>query len=215
MKRLIEKYKNDRLIRFWLPLFLALIAGGLVDDAFTTFFYFFEQNNTPEYEQPSAKIPSSYIYLHTIGDIYNDMNYLKHSINSQKILIIKSHNSGSPIFNKSTIIAETFNEKYNVHLDWQSRPLDQEYIQMLQNLVVNHKLLINTDEISDSMLRDVYLANGVMYSDIRLIGGNNTEIYFMSIHLGEKERNVLNYENTVNSGISKIRNKLENIGVIH
>lgn len=182
---------------------LAIIAGGIIPALFGFFGKVYD----------NRAHPTSHFNLKTASEIYNVMVDLQNASGAPKVLLLKAHDSGGPIPNKSSVVAEVrTGEVAPVFADWQAQPLDMAYIKMLEELIASKKKLLVPEDMDEGILKNVYVSSGFVLSDIRYIGGGKDRIYYLSIPFREDPKLGPVYENEVRVAVEKIKKLLRSVG---
>lgn len=181
----------------FLTIVLAVLAGGIIPAIFTLGTKIYENSYIP---------PKAVDNLKNVGEIYNELFELKKNSGSNRIILLRAHDSGGPIPNKSSTVAEVLDEDMEkLFSNWQSQPLDMGYIRLLEQLVDSKRVVLTTEELEDSLLKDVYLSREIIKSDVRYLGANKDSIYYIS--LGFKSDRIFDpkYMDDVRSSVQKIK----------
>lgn len=185
---------------------LAIIAGGIIPAAFGLLTKIYEIKH---------KQPEAISNLTSAAQIYDSLFQLKEKVGAIKIILLRAHDTGGPIPNKSTVVAEVFNEPLKGSFsNWQSQPLDIHYIKMLEELVSSKRLILDTEELEMGILKNAYLAEKIEVSDIRYVGANKDSIYYVSILFDSHQEFTAQYQDVVRAEIEKIRKILSSATAI-
>ena len=184
----------------FLAISLAIISSGIVP-AFIGFL-------TKVYEIERSEEPVSHLNLKTTSLIYNSMLEIQREVGSASVVLLKAHNSGSPIPNKSTVVAEVIdsNKTSPVFNLWQSQPLDRHYVTVLEDLLMSRRIVIETEQIDEtSILKNTYLSAEIKKSDIRYLGADEDNIYYLSVSFTEEKDFDPKYETVTRAGLERIK----------
>ena len=203
--------KEDKGLKSWKAIFLAIslaiISSGIVP-AFIGFL-------TKVYEIEKSAEPVSHVNLRTTSLIYNSMVEMESSVGADSVVLLKAHNSGSPIPNKSTIVAEVFadNKTSSVFDRWQSQTLYTHYVTLLEDLLASKRTSVVTEEIEgSSILKNIYLSSEIIKSDIRYLGADEDNIYYLSIGFTEDTDFDPKYETLTRAGTERIKGYMRDMG---
>jgi hypothetical protein len=190
----------------FMAIVLAVIAGGLIPATFGFLTKVYEIKN---------KEPEAVSNLTSAAQIYDSLFLLKEKVGAAKIILLRAHDTGGPIPNKSTVVAEVFNEPLKGSFaNWQSQPLDIHYIKILEDLVAQKRIVLNKDDIEQGILKNSYGAEKIIISDMRYIGANKDSIYYISILFTESYSESDEYQDFVRSEVEKIRRILSSATAI-
>lgn len=140
---------------------------------------------------------------------------MESSVEADSVVLLKAHNSGSPIPNKSSIVAEVFddNKTSSVFDLWQSQPLDRHYVTLLEDLLASKRTSVITEEIEGtSILKNIYLSSEIIKSDIRYLGADEDNIYYLSIGFTEDADFDPKYETLTRAGTERIKGYMRDMG---
>jgi hypothetical protein len=204
----------------WLIIIIAVISAALPSSiSFLTKAYEIEKN-TQKMKQ------NTLMSFNDMRTIYRYISELYSLVNADKILILRSHDSGSvpnpliPLY--SSIIYEySLDGKFTAE-DWQTQSLDKDYISMLTEVYQNKKVSLVTKDMDESILKDRFITNGIIHSDVYYLYDDSKFFYYLTItsskerdtndlnaDLPESEREAI-YRNKVRSYIKKIQSVLQN-----
>ena len=203
--------KENKGLKSWKAIFLAIslaiISSGIVP-AFIGFL-------TKVYEIEKSAEPVSHLNLKTTALIYNSMVEMQTSVGADSVVLLKAHNSGSPIPNKSTIVAEVFdaNETSSIFNLWQSQPLDRHYVTLLEDLLASRRTKIITEGIEgSSILKNIYLSSEIVQSDIHYLGADEDNIYYLSIGFTSDINFDPKYETVTRAATERIKGYMRDMG---
>lgn len=190
----------------FMAILLAMIAGGLIPAGFGFL--------TKVYELKS-KEPLAVSNLTSAAQIYDSLFLLKENVGAAKIILLRAHDTGGPIPNKSTVVAEVFNEPLKGSFsNWQSQPLDIHYIKILEDLVLQKRVVLKKDDIQQGILKNSYGAEKIVFSDMRYVGANKDSIYYISILFTEDFIESDEYQDFVRAEVEKVRKILSSTTAI-
>lgn len=185
----------------FLAIILAIIAGGIIPASFGLI--------TKIYETKS-KQPVAIHNLRSAASIYSELYDLKRDVTADHISLLRAHDSGGPIPNKSSVVAEVLSDDISQTFnDWQSQPLDMSYLKLLEQVVDSKRITLITEELDESILKDVYVSRKIVQSDTRYLGANQDSIYYLIISFKNYKLIDSAYLDNVRSGCEKIRTILQ------
>lgn len=145
--------------------------------------------------------------------IYQAMNSVLQETSIDRFLILKTTNGGGkpvvgrPIY--ASVIYEDYNSPFKtVKEKYQHLHVDKEYIQMLIESESKGVCKMVVDEMpEESLLKKIYKAEGVEYSEVYYIHQNSKEYWYCSVSTGKKLDHLPSKDAlTVQLSLSKIRN---------
>lgn len=100
----------------------------------------------------------------------------------------------------------------NRRLDYQGIPLDRDYIEMLSDVIDGGVAKVIVSEERDSLLNNLYLSEGIKYSEVYHLRSTNKYIYYVSFSTILKSEFFENAEtkNQINIALGKLKNIFEN-----
>lgn len=129
-----------------------------------------------------------------VAQIYDNMKELLDSeeFGIERILILYAHNGGDDLVSGkpsyvSCLHEETRHPFTSVKKDYQRLPLDGEYITMLTSLYLNKEINLKTADLKDSLLKNIYLTEGVDHSRLFFLKHTKEAFWFMSIATSKPE----------------------------
>ena len=155
--------------------------------------------------------------------LYSDLFEWMPKLGTVKIVLLRAHDSGTPIPTKSSVVAEVMTDQARpVMNEWSAQKLDGPYIEMLKQLAMTGRIINVTSEMDHGALKTVYQARGVDLTDVHLIGATEDELWYVSIVFQDipddfdstTQRMGPGYEDAVRVGLGKIRNRLRAMGAI-
>lgn len=124
--------------------------------------------------------------LPRVSDVYEEMNDLLNQVGAGRVLVLKAHNGGgrpsigTQLF--SSAVYEVWGDLKSVKESWQNQPLDEEYTQLLVQLEAKGTLYMNTTDMGDGVLKQLYFASHILHSVVVKIGQDEKNLYYMSIN---------------------------------
>jgi hypothetical protein len=181
----------------FVAIILAIIAGGIIPASFGLLTKIYETK---------AKQPVAVHNLRSAASIYSELYDLKKEVLADHISLLRAHDSGGPIPNKSSIVAEVLGDDIDqIFNDWQSQPLDMDYLKLLEQVVDSKKITLITDELEESILKDAHASRGIIQSDMRYLGANQDSIYYLIISFKDHRLIDSSYLDNVRSSCEKVR----------
>ena len=189
-----------------MAIILAVIAGGLIPALFGFF--------TKVYEIRSIQ-PAAVNNLKSAAQIYTLLFNIKKNIGADRILVFRAHDSGGPIPNKSSIVAEVFADSLDgIFGEWQSQPLDIDYIRLLEELIDKKRIIKDVSMLEESILKDSYVFRGTHFADLRYLGANKDSLYYVSFEFSKEKPFDSIYSDLVRSGCEKLKTILKSSSAI-
>jgi hypothetical protein len=117
--------------------------------------------------------------------IYDEMHKILEETKVQRFLVFKAHNGGGLIKPSTPLYVSVLHEDYStpfksVKDTYQQVMIDGEYIRILDKVCQDKMVRIKTRNLKSSLLKDIYEAEGVQYSEIYFLGQNRKNLYFTS-----------------------------------
>ena len=152
--------------------------------------------------------------LDKIVNIYDALNTLTSNPNVHRAVVIKIENSGGLINSSTPLYSSVLQEEYkfpvkSIKQNFQRVLVDQQYIKIIIDAVKNKYTKIQIDRLSDSLLKYIYKADNIQYSEVHFLKANKKAVYFLSIatineSFNEDSELTLN----INLAVNKIKNNL-------
>lgn len=124
--------------------------------------------------------------LPKVSEVYEEMNGLLNDVGAGRVLILKAHNGGGrPAVGTqlySSAVYEVWGDLSSVKDSWQNQPLDEEYTQLLVELNAKGTLYMNTVDMDDGVLKQLYFASHILHSVVVKIAQDEKNLYYMSIN---------------------------------
>lgn len=162
---------------FWL--FLTAVFGGIAGSLAywwrkRTDFFYKEKKHIPEKVLP------------VLAALIDSLNIITSETDCNRAIILKCENSGgvprvsTPLY--STGVLESHKTIKGRRVGWQKQPLDNVYIKMLINLQSAPMgfLSVNVSEVEGSSLHDIYLSDGVKFTELATLHTTKIAWYYIS-----------------------------------
>lgn len=121
-----------------------------------------------------------------VVNIYDAMHYILENSNVERILILKSHNGGGLIKPDTPLYVTCLYEDYTNPLEsvksfYQKMEVDEQYIRMLRDLSQAKILKRRTENLDDGLLKNAFVKDGILYSEMQYLGQDRRNLYFCSL----------------------------------
>lgn len=118
--------------------------------------------------------------------IYDEMHRVLDDTEAQRFLIFKAHNGGGLIRANTPLYVSILHEDYSppfpsVKEKYQQLRVDSDYIRMLDEICREKSVVLETKNMKPQLLKDIYLAEGVNYTEIFFLGQDRKNLYFASV----------------------------------
>lgn len=124
--------------------------------------------------------------LPRVSEVYEEMNALLNTVKAGRVIVLKAHNGGGrPSVGTqlySSAVYEVWGDLSSVKDSWQNQPLDEEYTQLLVQLESKGVLYMDTKEMDDGVLKQLYFASHILHSVVVKIAQDEKSLYYMSIN---------------------------------
>jgi hypothetical protein len=139
-------------------------------------------------ERISRKAASCLDDFLVMGSLYRSVKDIFKSTRADRFLIMIAVN-GRTDFKHVTVIYQQF-DKYDLYIDamriYKNMEIDAEYKKMLREARMNGTVLLDTNEMPDQIIKDIYLDEGVWHSKVKMmakksIDEDNDMLIFTSI----------------------------------
>lgn len=162
-----------------------LLSGGVVVALIQVWKAYLERRWKKDDEKENIGIN-----LMRIADAYDLMNRLIDSSSVKRVLILKAENGGGiprigSDLHASVVMEETRPPFKPVKDKYQRIGLDHEYLKMLVNVYSNKCVKIKVDELPNSLLKNIYLSEGVKYAEIHHLFDTKSTFYYCSLATNE------------------------------
>lgn len=120
-----------------------------------------------------------------IVTIYDQMHFILEETPVERFLILKAHNGGGVIKPNTPIYSSVLYEDYahpfrSVKAQYQRLEADEEYLRMMVELIQKKSITLETGKIPNGLLKNIYQAEGVKYSQLFFLGNDKKNIYYCS-----------------------------------
>ncbi len=120
-----------------------------------------------------------------LSNIYSKMQQLLNETDANRFLILKAENGGGRPKIGSTInvsvLYEVLSGLPSIKDDYQKLPVDNEYISMLADASSHGHTSLVVSEMPPCILKDIYVAENVKYSEIHYLCETPKAFYYCSI----------------------------------
>lgn len=147
--------------------------------------------------------------------IYDTMHKVLETTDVERMLILKAHNGGGLIRPSTPLYVSVLYEDYDnpftsVKETYQKYMIDEHYLRTLNDLCMDKKVVVVTEALPASMLKDIYQGEGVEYSEIHLLGQDRKNLYFCSVASSKKENLVSSPKQklAIETAVNTIRNSI-------
>jgi len=126
-----------------------------------------------------------------IKKIYSLMDELKAEVECDRVLIMSTKNGGGiprpGAHLYASVLYETFDKKMEAVMPyWQQRQVDLAYVKVLSGLEEYGVIEIDTVDIDDGLLKDIYISHGVKKSIVAKIKSTSNHYYYLSCNFTSK-----------------------------
>lgn len=151
-----------------------------------------------------------------LSNIYSKMQQLLNETDANRFLILKAENGGGRPKIGSTINVSVLYEVLaglpSIKDDYQKLPVDNEYISMLADASSHGHASLVVSELPPCILKDIYVAENVKYSEVHYLCETPKAFYYCSIastlttnFSGAKSRN------SIHLSVNNIRNIMKKL----
>ncbi len=120
-----------------------------------------------------------------ISNMYSKMQQLLNETEANRFLILKAENGGGKPKVGCTInvsvLYEVVNGLRSVKDDYQKLPVDPNYIVMLSEASLHGHSSMVVKEMEPCMLKDIYVDEGVLYSEVHYLCETDLAFYYCSV----------------------------------
>lgn len=136
--------------------------------------------------------------IQRVINIYDEMHRVLAVTHAERFLVLRAHNGGGVIKPSGPLYASVLYQDYDkpfedVKQKYQNFPVDKEYARMLLDIMQNKKVYYDTMDMPESVLKHIYINEGVRHVFIHYLGQDRKNIYFCSVATSKK---VLTWKNT-------------------
>ena len=124
--------------------------------------------------------------LQDLSKIYRIIEKILDQSSANRVLVLKASNGGgtpkpgSDMFIK-LLYAATVKEDLSIYDKYSSIKVDREFVDMLIDIQKNGQITKKTEEMQNSLLKRIYLSEGIKYTEIYFLTNNQHELYFCTI----------------------------------
>lgn len=125
--------------------------------------------------------------------IYQLLNMLKADTDGVRACLLRAHNGGStpktgtPTY--TTMAYETYdNDQSPIQQNWNARPVDEDYVNMLSQLLTESQLVVEINSLPDnSLLKGTYNLSHVCFSVVTLVKVTPASVFYLSLHFDTEQ----------------------------
>lgn len=168
---------------WWVTLLTLLLGGGGWAGLLQTYRWWVERRDKRKLQQIGQVFPRAFrdgVQIHSV------LNRIMHAVKADQVLILEARNgghvptAGSKL--KSSVIYEVYSQDGSSVLErWQDQPLDEYYITLLLDVAEKGEVHLIVDDLPQTPLRDVYVANKVRESRVIRLRGEEGAFFYMSL----------------------------------
>ena len=124
--------------------------------------------------------------LQDLSKIYRIIEKMLDQSSANRVFIFKASNGGgvpkpgSEMFIK-LLYAATVKEDPGIYEKYNSIKVDGQFVEMLIDIQKNGQTLKKTEDMTNSLLKRIYLSEGVKYTEIYFLTNNSHELYYCAI----------------------------------
>lgn len=117
--------------------------------------------------------------------IFDTMHRILEETPVERFLVLKAHNGGGIIKPSGDLYVTVLYEDYthpfsSIKADYQRVEVDKEYAKMLLDLLSSKKIVLQTEELENGLLKTVYQNYGIKEGIIHYLGQDKKSVYFSS-----------------------------------
>lgn len=144
-----------------------------------------------------------------IHEVYYALLILLRNSEAHRVVILKTTNGGGkPRLSGnlySSVVYEAFEAPLGPVKDfWQNQVLDEAYLGVLFNMNKEGRLLIQTDELKDGMLKNLYAKDEIKCSWLFRIAEREADYIYLSINFTENIEQDYALNDILRVGVSKL-----------
>lgn len=161
----------------WGPIIVALLTGGALTTLIKGTFDVIKSRMDKETVFPET--------IRKIKQIYSLMDDLKSEVGCDRVLIMSTKNGGGiprpGAHLYASVLYETFDKKLEAVMPyWQHRQVDLAYVKILSKVEERNVVYIDTDDMDEGILKDIYLSNKIKSSIVAKIKATPNHYYYIS-----------------------------------
>lgn len=148
--------------------------------------------------------------------IYDAMHKILESNKVERVLVLKAHNGGGLIRPNTPLYVSAIYEDYihpftSVRDTYQKVSIDEHYIRTLMDLCSKKSIKIKTKNLPQSLQKDIYEGEGILYSEMFYLGQDKKNVYFCTCASSRED----GWENDkaqsllINMSINSIKNNIK------
>lgn len=133
------------------------------------------------------KAGSVQLALQKVNEMYPVLHMWGQRLGASRVLLLKTSNGGGkprpghPLY--STICMESVDPPLMPQTGgWDTQRLDEQYSRMLAALIQNKYVHLVTEKMPTGLLRDVYLPQGIVQSEVMALGEGKKSFYYVSLN---------------------------------
>lgn len=149
--------------------------------------------------------------------IYPVLTAMLYETGAARVVLLKTTNGGGIPKPGSTLRSSALAEVVNHDIEqvaqvWQNQLVDRDYVHMLSKLHLRSRTFMVTQDLDeDSLLRNLYKANGIAFSKILLVSVQPEMMIYVSVNFKEGTPEVLTAEQreAARAGTNKLKQIFE------
>jgi len=169
----------------WGPIIVALLTGGALTALIKGMFDVIRARMDQATAFPDA--------IRKIKEIYSLMDDLKAEVECDRVLIMSTKNGGGiprpGAHLYASVLYETFDKKLEAVMPyWQQRQVDLAYVKILSKVEEKNVVDIDTEDMDEGILKDIYLSNGIEKSIVAKIKAKPNYYYYISCNFTNSKK---------------------------
>jgi hypothetical protein len=142
--------------------------------------------------------------------IQQSIDEIRRATNASRVVILQAHNGNAPRPGsqlKSSVVFESYDNKTRpIMADWQLELIDQEYAEILTDVLAKGHIVIRRSEMSPlSTLQRVYETHGIAKSHVVLLSQENDRMVYASINFAQDSDIGNVRREAIRAGTSRLR----------
>ena len=122
-----------------------------------------------------------------VTDIYAGLKKARQETRAVRAAVLRATNGGGipvpgkPIYS-SIVYEDEEEDMVEARSRWKKQEVDNGYAQVLTSLFEQKKILLKTEELPPSALKNLYLADGITFSKVFYIGADEKALIYVSFN---------------------------------
>ena len=138
-------------------------------------------------EEKEQKEDKMGLYIKYLDQMYVLLEDFREKLNCSRAVVMKAENGGGipkeghQIYS-SVLWETTDNNTESIRERWKRQPIDKEYAKVLKDLYVNEYVILETNKMNKSILKDHYISSNIEMSEKQKIYIDDSKFIYLGLN---------------------------------